>query len=633
MSEMSFDVIVIGGGHAGLEAAFAAANMKAKTLLITLNKKMMANMPCNPSIGGSAKGIVVREIDALGGKMSIGADAEYLQMKMLNTGKGPGVQCLRAQVDKIRYPKFMQDLAENTEHLTIIEAMVVDLLRDDEKVYGVILGDGTHLHSKAVILTTGTYMEAEVLQGMEKKSAGPDGEKPSKGLSPNLAKMGIELFRLKTGTPPRIKKDSIDYSKMEPQYATEGDLAFSTLTKRFKSFENQAVCYLIHTQKETHEIIRENLNKSSMFGGLVTGVGPRYCPSIEDKIVRFADKERHQLFIEPESMETDSMYLQGFSTSMPKDIQEKMVRSLPGLENAVFLKYAYAIEYDAIVPTQFNLTLELKRWPGLYGAGQIIGTSGYEEAAGAGIIAGINAVLKIRNQDPLILRRDEAYIGVMIDDLVTKGTNEPYRLLSSRAEYRLLLRHDNADSRLTEHGYRVGLVNETHYSHYLERKKILDNAIEYLKTHSIKPGLMINQFLESLGHGPLPGGITGYELLRRPQINLNDLLPYLPEVSEFKLDASMLLTLDVMIKFSGYIEKEVKQATQFARYEFVNLPTDIDYLSLQGMAMEARQKLAKIRPLTIGQASRISGVNPTDISHLVMQLKKRVPINGSSDRL
>jgi tRNA uridine 5-carboxymethylaminomethyl modification enzyme len=630
---MSFDVIVIGGGHAGLEAAFAAANMKAKTLLITLNKKMMANMPCNPSIGGSAKGIVVREIDALGGKMSIGADAEYLQMKMLNTGKGPGVQCLRAQVDKIRYPKFMQDLAENTEYLTIIEAMVLDLLRDDEKVYGVILGDGTHLHSKAVILTTGTYMEAEVLQGMEKKSAGPDGEKPSKGLSPNLAKMGIELFRLKTGTPPRIKKDSIDYSKMEPQYATEGDLAFSTLTKRFKSFENQAVCYLIHTQKETHEIIRENLNKSSMFGGLVTAVGPRYCPSIEDKIVRFADKERHQLFIEPESMETDSMYLQGFSTSMPKDIQEKMVRSLPGLENAVFLKYAYAIEYDAIVPTQFNLTLELKRWPGLYGAGQIIGTSGYEEAAGAGIIAGINAVLKIRNQDPLILRRDEAYIGVMIDDLVTKGTNEPYRLLSSRAEYRLLLRHDNADFRLTEHGYRVGLVNENHYAHYLERKKVLDNAIEYLKTHSIKPGVKIDQFLESLGHGPLPGGITGYELLRRPQINLNDLLPYLPEVSEFQLDASMLLTLDVMIKFSGYIEKEVKQATQFARYEFVNLPTDIDYLSLQGMAMEARQKLAKIRPLTIGQASRISGVNPTDISQLVMQLKKRAPINGSSNRL
>jgi tRNA uridine 5-carboxymethylaminomethyl modification enzyme len=633
MSTLSFDVIVIGGGHAGLEAAFAAANMKARTLLITLNKKMMGNMPCNPSIGGSAKGIVVREIDALGGKMGVGADAEYLQMKMLNTGKGPGVQCLRAQVDKIRYPKFMQQLAEQTDHLTILEGMVLDIIRDDHQVKGVVLHDGTKIEAKAVILTTGTYMESEVLQGMEKKSAGPDGEKPSKGLSPNLASMGIELFRLKTGTPPRIKKDSIDYSKMEPQYASEGDLGFSTLTKTFKSFDSQAVCYLIHTQKETHEIIRENLNKSSMFGGLVTGVGPRYCPSIEDKIVRFADKERHQLFIEPESIETDSMYLQGFSTSMPTDIQEKMVRSLPGLEQAVFLKYAYAIEYDAIVPTQFNLTLELKKWSGLYGAGQIIGTSGYEEAAGAGIIAGINAVLKIRGEEPLILRRDEAYIGVMIDDLVTKGTSEPYRLLSSRAEYRLLLRHDNADIRLTEHGYRVGLVNLSHYAHFLERKKVLDEAVDYLKTHSIKPSPTINAFLESLGHGPLPGGITGYELLRRPQIVLEDLIPYLPEIQNFKLDASMLLSLDVMIKFSGYIEKEVKQATQFARYEFVNLPNDIDYLSLQGMAMEARQKLSKIRPLTIGQASRISGVNPTDISQLVMQLKKRAPIDGSSNRL
>ena len=627
MSEKVYDVIVIGGGHAGLEAAFAAANMKAETLLITLNKKMMGNMPCNPSIGGSAKGIVVREIDALGGKMGIGADAEYLQMKMLNTGKGPGVQCLRAQVDKIRYPKFMQELADKTKHLTIIEAMVENLMHDDHHVYGVILKSGERIRSKAVILTTGTYMESEVLQGMEKRSAGPDGEAPSKGLSPNLARMGIELFRLKTGTPPRIKRDSIDYSKMEPQYATEGDLGFSSSTKTYKAFEDQALCYLIHTQPQTHEIIRENLNQSSMFGGLVTGVGPRYCPSIEDKIVRFSDKERHQLFIEPESCETDSMYLQGFSTSMPKDIQEKMVRSLPGLEHAVFLKYAYAIEYDAIVPTQFQLTLELKRWPGLYGAGQIIGTSGYEEAAGAGIVAGINAVLKIRNQDPLILRRDEAYIGVMIDDLVTKGTTEPYRLLSSRAEYRLLLRHDNADFRLTPYGYRVGLVTEEQYTSYLLRKAKLDEVIQYLKTHSIKPGLEINTFLNQLGHGSLPGGITGFELLKRPQISLENLYPYLEQLKNFDLDETLKLTLDVTIKFSGYIEKEVKQASQFARYEMVALPQDIDYLSLQGMAMEARQKLDKIKPLTIGQASRISGVNPTDISQLVMQLKKRTYSN------
>ena len=627
MSEKVYDVIVIGGGHAGLEAAFAAANMKAETLLITLNKKMMGNMPCNPSIGGSAKGIVVREIDALGGKMGIGADAEYLQMKMLNTGKGPGVQCLRAQVDKVRYPKFMQELADKTKHLTILEAMVENLMHDDHHVYGVILKSGERIHSKAVILTTGTYMESEVLQGMEKRSAGPDGEAPSKGLSPNLARMGIELFRLKTGTPPRIKRDSIDYSKMEPQYATEGDLGFSSSTKAYKAFEDQALCYLIHTQPQTHEIIRENLNQSSMFGGLVTGVGPRYCPSIEDKIVRFSDKERHQLFIEPESCETDSMYLQGFSTSMPKAIQEKMVRSLPGLEHAVFLKYAYAIEYDAIVPTQFQLTLELKRWPGLYGAGQIIGTSGYEEAAGAGIVAGINAVLKIRNQDPLILRRDEAYIGVMIDDLVTKGTTEPYRLLSSRAEYRLLLRHDNADFRLTPYGYRVGLVTEEQYTSYLLRKAKLDEVIQYLKTHSIKPGLEINTFLNQLGHGSLPGGITGFELLKRPQISLENLYPYLDQLKNFDLDETLKLTLDVTIKFSGYIEKEVKQASQFARYEMVALPQDIDYLSLQGMAMEARQKLDKIKPLTIGQASRISGVNPTDISQLVMQLKKRTYSN------
>jgi tRNA uridine 5-carboxymethylaminomethyl modification enzyme len=625
-----YDVIVIGGGHAGLEAAFAAANMKAETLLITLNKKMMGNMPCNPSIGGSAKGIVVREIDALGGKMGIGADAEYLQMKMLNTGKGPGVQCLRAQVDKVRYPKFMQNLADKTDHLTIMEAMVENLLHDEHHVYGVVLKNGEQIHAKAVILTTGTYMEAEVLQGMEKRSAGPDGEAPSKGLSPNLARMGIELFRLKTGTPPRIKRDSIDYSKMEPQYATEGELGFSSSTKSFKAFDDQALCYLIHTQPETHEIIRENLTQSSMFGGLVTGVGPRYCPSIEDKIVRFSDKERHQLFIEPESCETDSMYLQGFSTSMPKDIQEKMVRSLPGLEKAVFLKYAYAIEYDAIVPTQFQLTLELKKWPGLYGAGQIIGTSGYEEAAGAGIIAGINAVLKIRNQDPLILRRDEAYIGVMIDDLVTKGTTEPYRLLSSRAEYRLLLRHDNADFRLTSYGHRVGLVSDEQYHLYLTRKVKLDEVLTYLKNHSIKPGVEINAFLNQLGHGSLPGGITGFELLKRPQITMEHLFPYLPELQTFELDEILKLTLDVTIKFAGYIEKEIKQASQFARYETVALPQDIDYLSLQGMAMEARQKLDKIKPLTIGQASRISGVNPTDISQLVMQLKKRTFTNESS---
>ncbi len=619
---MRYEVIVIGGGHAGLEAAFAAANMGAKTLLITLNKKMMGNMPCNPSIGGSAKGIVVREIDALGGKMGIGADAEYLQMKMLNTGKGPGVQCLRAQVDKLRYPRYMQKLADETENLTVKEGMVLNLLHDDHHVYGVVLANGESIESDAVILTTGTYMESEVLVGLTKRSAGPDGEKPSLGLSPNLAKMGIELFRLKTGTPPRLKRDSIDFSKMDPQYPSEGELLFSSLTPQAKPFADQALCYLIHTQPQTHEIIRQNLKKSAMFGGLVTGVGPRYCPSIEDKVVRFADKERHQLFIEPESAETDSMYLQGFSTSMPPEIQEKMVRSLPGLERAVFLKYAYAIEYDAIIPTQFDLTLELKKWPGLYGAGQIFGTSGYEEAAGAGIMAGINAVRKIRKQSPVILRRDQAYIGVMIDDLVTKGTQEPYRLLSSRAEYRLLLRHDNAATRLTEIGREIGLVKDKQYHLFKQEQNQLQEIEKHLKSISIRPNTSINAFLATLEQGALQGGITAYELLRRPQIKFNDLIAFFPTLKNFKTTDSLLTQLEVNVKFVGYIEKEIKQAQAFAKYEDLTIPSSIDYASLSGMAMEARQKLSKIKPLTIGQASRISGVNPSDISLLVMQIKK-----------
>ncbi|MBM3909382.1 MAG: tRNA uridine-5-carboxymethylaminomethyl(34) synthesis enzyme MnmG, partial [Firmicutes bacterium] len=602
-----YEVIVIGGGHAGLEAAFAAANMGAKTLLITLNKKMMGNMPCNPSIGGSAKGIVVREIDALGGKMGVGADAEYLQMKMLNTGKGPGVQCLRAQVDKLRYPRYMQKLADETENLTVKEGMVLNLLHDDHHVFGVVMANGETIESDAVILTTGTYMESEVLVGLTKRSAGPDGEKPSLGLSPNLAKMGIELFRLKTGTPPRLKRNSLDFSKMDPQYPSEGELLFSALSPKAKPFSEQALCYLIHTQPQTHDIIRQNLKKSAMFGGLVTGVGPRYCPSIEDKVVRFADKERHQLFIEPESAETDSMYLQGFSTSMPAEIQVKMVRSLPGLEQAVFLKYAYAIEYDAIVPTQFDLTLEVKKWPGLYGAGQIFGTSGYEEAAGAGIMAGINAVRKIRKLPPVILRRDQAYIGVMIDDLVTKGTQEPYRLLSSRAEYRLLLRHDNAAARLTQIGRDIGLVNDKQYHLFKAEQQLLQDIEQHLKSVSIRPNPSINAFLATLDQGALQGGITAYELLRRPQIKWHDLIKFFPSLQQFTLSESLLTQLEVNIKFVGYIEKEVKQAQAFAKYEDLTIPQSIDYASLAGMAMEARQKLSKIKPLTIGQASRISG--------------------------
>ncbi|MCH5171280.1 MAG: tRNA uridine-5-carboxymethylaminomethyl(34) synthesis enzyme MnmG [Erysipelotrichales bacterium] len=618
--QYDYDIIVVGGGHAGMEAAFASAHMGANTLLLTLNIKMMSNMPCNPSIGGSAKGIVVREVDALGGMMGKGADHEYLQMKMLNTGKGPGVQCLRAQADKKSYPRWMQEQALNTKNLTIKEGMVTSLLHDEEKVFGVAIGE-EKIIAKAVILTTGTYMESCILQGHTSRSAGPDGEKPSLGLSPYLATMGINLFRLKTGTPPRIQKDSIDYTRAEPQYGTEGELAFSYETKEFKPLEEQILCWLIYTTPETHQIIRDNLHESAMYSGLVKGIGPRYCPSIEDKIVRFADKPRHQLFLEPESLEMDSIYLQGFSTSMPPEIQEKMIRSLPGLENCKVLKYAYAIEYDAIEPTQFDATLQVKRWPGLYCAGQICGTSGYEEAAGLGIMAGINATLKIKGKKPLILRRDESYIGVMIDDLVTKGTEEPYRLLSSRAEYRLLLRHDNADLRLTEYGYNVGLIGEERYKEFLAKKVQINKAIEYLEHTFVGIKSDIKEYLNELGY-ELNGGISLIDILRRPDVSFKRLQKYYPELQELNLSNTAIMQLEVMVKYEGYIEKQKKEAERLAKLEEMKLSPNIDYLHMDGLALEARQKLDEIKPLSIGQASRISGVNPADISMLILNIKK-----------
>lgn len=616
-----YDIIVVGGGHAGMEAAFASAHMGAKTLLLSLNIKMMSNMPCNPSIGGSAKGIVVREVDALGGMMGKGADHEYLQMKMLNTGKGPGVQCLRAQADKKSYPRYMQQQALNTKNLTVREGMVTALIHDEKKVYGVVVGE-EKIISKAVILTTGTYMESCILQGHTSRSAGPDGEKPSLGLSPYLATMGIKLFRLKTGTPPRIQKDSIDYSKAIPQYGTEGNLAFSYETTTFKPLKDQVLCWLIYTTPETHKIIRDNLKESAMYSGLVKGIGPRYCPSIEDKIVRFADKPRHQLFLEPESLEMDSIYLQGFSTSMPTDVQEKMIRSLPGLENCKVLKYAYAIEYDAIEPTQFDATLQVKRWPGLYCAGQIVGTSGYEEAAGLGLMAGINATLKIQGKKPLILRRDEAYIGVMIDDLVTKGTQEPYRLLSSRAEYRLLMRHDNADLRLTKYGHEIGLISDERYTKFVSKKEQINKAIEYLKTHYIGTKSEITNYLRNLGFNELNGGLSLIDALRRPGVEYAKMCEYIPELYEFSLDETGKNQLEIMVKYEGYIEKQRKEALHLARLEEMKIPADIDYIHMDGLALEARQKLDKIRPLSIGQASRISGVNPADISMLILNIKK-----------
>lgn len=617
-----YDVIVVGGGHAGLEASFSCAHMGVRTLLISLNIKMMGNMPCNPSIGGSAKGIVVREIDALGGMMGKIADLEYLQMKMLNTGKGPGVRCLRAQEDKLRYPFQMQNAALNCENLTVVEGEVIDLLHENEKVYGVVLKNGKIFTSNAVILATGTYMDSDILIGHNKQKGGPDGENPSIGLSKNLKKMGINIYRLKTGTPQRIKKDSIDFEQTIPQYGTPGNLAFSYETKHFVPYEKQEPCYLIYTNEKTHNIIKKHLLDSAMYGGIVEGVGPRYCPSIEDKIVRFSDKERHQLFLEPESKDTDSIYLQGFSTSMPKEVQEEMVHSLPGLHNAKILKYAYAIEYDAICADEYDSTLKIKKYDGLYIAGQICGTSGYEEAAALGLMAGINAVLKIKNRPPFILRRDEAYIGVMIDDLVSKGTQEPYRLLSSRAEFRLLLRHDNADLRLSEYGFNLGLLSSARYENFLHKKEKINQIIGILKNKWLGSRPEIDDYLSSIGYGRLNGGVLAYDFLKRQNVSLKSMLSFVYELNNLDLNDEIIEEVEIMVKYEGYINNAKKQADSMKKLDDLIIPQHFDYLHCDGLALEARQKLDKIRPYNIGQASRISGVNPSDITILIMMIKK-----------
>ena len=617
-----FEVIVVGGGHAGLEAAFACAHKGHKTLLVTINIKKMGNMPCNPSIGGSAKGIVVREIDALGGMMGKAADHHYLQMKMLNTGKGPGVQCLRAQQDKLEYPDYLQSLALSTENLTVKEGMVTSLLHDEHKVFGVKLSDGSEYISQAVILTTGTYMESKIFRGNDIKDEGPDGEKPSIGLSPYLRKMGIQTYRLKTGTPPRIKRDSIDFTKALIQPGTAGNLAFSYETKEFIPIEEQIPCYLIYTNQKTHDIIRAHLDESAMFSGAITGVGPRYCPSIESKIVNFADKERHQLFLEPESRETDSIYLQGFSTSMPVNVQEERVHSLPGFENAVFLKYAYAVEYDAIRTGEYDVTLQIKKWPGLYIAGQICGTSGYEEAAALGLMAGINACLKLENKEPLILRRDQAYIGVMIDDLITKGTEEPYRLMSSRAEFRLIMRHDNADLRLTDIGHQIGLISDDRYNRFINKRNNIQKALKILETNYLGKRKEIEEYLSSLGYNELKGGIQALELLKRAGVQYNKIKDFIPELANIELDEFAVEEIEIIAKYEGYITKQIKEANNMVKLEEMKIPNDIDYLNMDGLALEARSKLDKVRPLTIGQASRISGVNPADISVLILNVKK-----------
>ena len=615
---MKYEIIVVGGGHAGCEAALASARLGHKTLLVTSNIKNIADMPCNPSIGGPAKGIVVREIDALGGEMGRNADKGALQTKMLNTKKGPAVQALRFQADKITYPKEMLKTLEATNNLEIKEAMVEKLAVNNKKVTGVELEDGEKIESDAVILTTGTYLKAVVLAGSSRKSSGPHGEKESKFLSDNLKELGFTIKRLKTGTPQRIDKNTIDYSKTQEEKGDDIPRTFSFDNIVYREPKDQISCHLIYTTPKTHEIIKEHLNESSMYGGYVEGVGPRYCPSIEDKVVRFSDKERHQLFLEPESLYYDDVYIQGFSTSMPNEIQDLMVHSLPGLENAKILKYGYAIEYDAIDSKQLKRSLETKIIENLYTAGQINGTSGYEEAAGQGLIAGINAALKLEGKEPLILKRNESYIGVLIDDLVTKGVKDPYRLLTSRAEYRLLLRNDNADLRLRDYGYQVGLISEEKYQAFKNKKENIKELTTLLQNTRITPKKETNEYIEKIPSTPLKDGISLYDFLKRPEITMENIKHFV-DINYTKEEVEQV---EINAKYEGYIKKANKEADKMLSLEEKKIPEDIDYEKVPNLASEARQKLIEIKPTTIGQASRISGVNPADISILMVYLRR-----------
>ena len=613
----NFDVIVVGAGHAGCEAALASSRMGLETLICTINLDSIAMMPCNPNIGGTAKGHLVREIDALGGEMGINIDNTFIQSRMLNTSKGPAVHSLRAQADKSKYQKRMKRVLEEQDNLKIRQVEVTELLVEDNKVAGVVTKNGAMFKCKAVILATGTYLKGRIIIGDVSYSGGPNGLFPANDLSQSLLDLNVILRRFKTGTPARINRKSVDFSKMIEQPGDEKIVPFSFMNDNID--REQISCYLTYTNEETHNVIRENIDRSPMFNGMIEGVGPRYCPSIEDKVMRFPEKPKHQIFIEPEGEDTLEMYVGGMSSSLPEDVQVKMLRTLEGLENVELLRTAYAIEYDSIDPTQLNPTLEFKNIEGLYGAGQLNGSSGYEEAGGQGLIAGINAGLKLKGEEPLVLTRSDGYIGVLIDDLVTKGTKEPYRMMTSRAEYRLLLRQDNADFRLTEIGHRVGLVKEDRYERFINRKENVEGEIERLKKLQITNKSDINEFLASLNSAELKKPISFYELIKRTELDYFSLKPLDEGRIEFSHDIGE--QVNIISKYEGYIVSQLEQVNQFKKFEKKQMPTDINYEEVRGLCTEAIQKLSNIRPISIGQASRISGVSPADVSVLLIYLE------------